>query len=52
MYVDDLNLVKTLKELIRRTNYLKEKFKIKDLKKTQLCLDLQIDHFPNGFLVH
>ena len=25
---------------------------MKDLKKTKLCLDLQIEHFPNGVLVY
>ena len=52
MYFDDLNLVGTLKELIRTTNYLKKKFKMKDLGKTKFCLGLQIEHFSNGVLVH
>ena len=51
-YVDDLNLVGTLKELMRTTNYLKKEFEMKDLGKTKFCLGLQIEHFPNGVLVH
>ena len=51
-YVDDLNLVGTPKEIIRTTNYLKNEFEMKDLGKTKLCLGLQIEHFPNGVLVH
>ena len=36
MYVDDLNLVGTPKELIRTTNYLKKEFEMKDLGKIKL----------------
>ncbi|KAL6321664.1 hypothetical protein AAG906_025496 [Vitis piasezkii] len=52
VYVDDLNLVGTLEELTKTTNYLKNEFEMKDLRKTKLCLGLQIEHFPNGVLVH
>ena len=52
VYVDDLNLVGTSEELIRTTNYLKKEFEMKDLGKTKFCLGLQIEHFPNGVLVH
>ena len=52
LYVDDLNLVETLEELTRTTNYLKKEFEMKNLGKTKVCLSLQIEHFPNGVLVH
>ena len=52
MYVDDLNLVGTPEELTKTTNYLKREFEMKDLGKTKFCLGLQIEHFPNGVLVH
>ncbi|WKA03311.1 hypothetical protein VitviT2T_021428 [Vitis vinifera] len=52
VYVDDLNLVGTPEELTRTTNYLKKEFEMKDLGKTKFCLGLQIEHFPNGVLVH
>ena len=52
VYVDDLNLIETLEELTRTTNYLKNEFEMKDLGKTKFCLGLQIEHFPNGVLVH
>ncbi|WKA13112.1 hypothetical protein VitviT2T_030444 [Vitis vinifera] len=52
VYVDDLNLVGTPEELTRTTNYLKNEFEMKDLGKTKFCLGLQIEHFPNGVLVH
>ena len=48
MYADDLNLVGTLEELTRTTKYLKNEFEIKDLEKTNFCLDLQIKHFHTG----
>ena len=48
VYVDDLNLVRTPKELTRTKNYLKKEVEMKDLGKTKFCLGLQIEHFPNG----
>ena len=52
IYVDDLNLVRTLGELTKTAKYLKNEFEMKKLGKTKLCLDLQIEHFPTGVLVH
>ena len=40
VYVDDLNLVVTLEELIRTTKYLKKEFEMKDHRKTKFCLGL------------
>ena len=47
-----LNLAKTPDEFIKTANYIKNKFEMKDLGKTQFCLDLQVEHFPNGIIVH
>ena len=52
VYVDDLNLVGTPEELTKTPEYLKKEFEMKDLGKTKFCIGLQIDHFPNGVLVH
>ena len=52
VFVDELNLIGTLEELTRTTNYLKNEFEIKDLGKTKFCLILQIEHFPYGVLVY
>ena len=52
IYVDDLNLVGTSEELTKTTEYLKKEFEMKDLGKTKFCIGLQIEHFPNGVLVH
>ena len=52
VYVDDLNLIGTPEELTKTTKYMKKEFEIKDLGKTKFCLGLQIEHFPNGMLVH
>ena len=52
VYVDDLNLVGTLEELTKTAEYLKKEFEMKDLGKTKFCISLQIEHFPNGVLVH
>ena len=51
-YVDDLNFVGTLEELIKMATYLKNDFEMKDLGRTKFCLGLQIEHFPNEILVH
>ena len=40
VYVDDLNLVGILEELIKIIKYLKKEFEIKDLGNTKFCLDL------------
>ena len=52
IYVDDLNLVGTPKELIETVKYLKRQFEMKDLEKTKFCLGLQIKHFLTRGLVH
>ena len=52
VYVDDLNLVGTSEELTKTAEYLKKEFEMKDLGKTKFCVGLQIEHFPNGVLVH
>ena len=52
VYVDDFNLVGTPEELTKIAEYLKKEFEMKDLGKTKFCIGLQIEHFPNGVLVH
>ena len=52
VYVDDLNLVRTPEELTKIANCLKNEFEMKDRGKTKFCLGLQIEHLPNGILVH
>lgn len=38
VYVDDINIIETLKELPKTINCLKKEFEMKDLGKTKLCL--------------
>ena len=52
VYVDDLNLVGNPEELTKTAEYLKKEFEMKDIGKTKFCIGLQIEHFPNGVLVH
>jgi hypothetical protein len=40
VYVDDLNLIGALEELIKITTYLKNEFETKDLVKIKFCLGL------------
>ena len=52
VYVDDLNFIRTPKELIKTIDYLKKEFEMKDLGKTKYCLGLQIEHCSDGVLIH
>jgi hypothetical protein len=52
VYVDDLNIVGTPEELTKTADYLKNEFEMKDLGKTKFCLGLQIEHLPDGILIH
>ncbi|GJU24120.1 copia protein [Tanacetum coccineum] len=52
VYVDDLNIISTNKEINEVIIHLKKEFEMKDLGKTKYCLGLQIEHMPNGILVH
>ena len=51
-YVDDMNLIGTLQELVRTAAHLKSKFKMKDLAKSRYCLGLEMEHCSDGILVH
>ncbi|KAM1987667.1 hypothetical protein ACFX15_034892 [Malus domestica] len=52
VYVDDMNLIRTLTELEEIAAHLKSEFEMKDLGKTQCCLSLEIEHCSDGILVH
>ncbi|KAK2410302.1 hypothetical protein QL285_045673 [Trifolium repens] len=52
VYVDDINIIGTPKELSKAINCLKKEFEMKDLGKTKFCLGLQIEHLNNGIFVH
>ncbi|KAJ9544626.1 hypothetical protein OSB04_024333 [Centaurea solstitialis] len=51
VYVHDLNIIGTHKEINEVIMLLKGEFEMKDLGKTKYCLDLQIEHMHNGILV-
>ena len=52
MYVDDLNLIGSPKEIEITAQYLMREFEMKDLGKTKFCLGLQIEHLKSGIFVH
>ncbi|KAD5508315.1 hypothetical protein E3N88_16018 [Mikania micrantha] len=52
VYVDDLNIIGTHKEIHEAIVLLKKEFEMKDLGKTKYCLGLPIEHLNNGILVH
>ena len=52
VYVDDMNLIETPKELSKTAEYLKKEFEVKYLGKIKLCLGLELEHKANGIIVH
>jgi len=52
VYVDDLNIIGTTNEIEETCSYLKTEFEMKDLGKTTYCLGLQLEHTPEGVLLH
>ena len=52
VYVDDLNIIGTDKEIVETTIYLNEEFEMKNLGPTKYCLGLQIEHLQSGIFVH
>ena len=52
VYVDDININGTRKEIDEASSCLKTKFEMKDLGKTKYCLSLQIEHLLEGIFIH
>ena len=52
VYVDDLNIIGTSGEISQTVEYLKKESEMKDLRKTKLCLGLQLEYISDGILVH
>ena len=52
VYVDDLSIIGTRKELLEVVECLKKEFEMKYLGKTKFCLGLQIENLSNSILVH
>ena len=52
VYVNDMNLIRTLEELTKTTEYLKKEFKVKDLGKNQIMSCLELEYKTNEILVH
>lgn len=52
VYVDDLNIIGYATDVEEASAYLKAEFEMKGLGKTRFCLGLQIEHLPEGILIH
>ena len=52
VYVDDLNIVGTARDIEEAMAYLKAEFEMKDLGKTKFCFGLQLEHLPEGVFIH
>ena len=52
MYVDDLNIIGTPRDIEEVSSYLMSEFDMKDLGKTKFCLGLQLEHSAVGILVY
>lgn len=51
VYVDDMDIIGTLKELRETAEHLKSDFEMKDLGKTWFCLGLELEHRKDGILI-
>ena len=52
VYADDLNIIRTTRDIKEAMTYLKMEFEMKDLGNTKFCLGLQLEHLPEGVFVH
>jgi len=52
VYVDNLNIIGHTEDIEEASAYLKTEFEMKDMGKTRFCLGLQIEHLPQGILIH
>ena len=52
VYVDNLNIIGHTEDIEETSAYLKMEFEMKDMGKTRFCLGLQIEHLPQGILIH
>jgi hypothetical protein len=52
VYVDDLNIIGHIQDIIEARNHLTVEFEMKDLGQTKYCLDLQLEHLPIEIFVH
>ena len=52
VYANDLNIIRTTRDIEEASTYLKTEFEMKDLCKTKFCLGLQLKHLPEGVFVH
>ena len=52
VYVDNLNIIGHIEDIEEASAYLKTEFEMKDMGKTRFCLGLQIEHLPQGILIH
>jgi hypothetical protein len=52
VYVDDLNIIGTQRDIDETRNHLKTEFEMKDLGKTKFFLGLKLEHLATGILVH
>jgi hypothetical protein len=43
-YANDLNIIRTTRDIEEASTYLKTEFEMKDLGKTKYCLGLQLEH--------
>ena len=50
VYVDDLNIIRTLEELSKTIEYLKKEFKMKDLGKQNFTLVYKLSIWQIGYL--
>jgi len=52
VYVNDINIVRTLNKFTKKIDYLKKQFQMKDLGRAKFSLRLEIKYLSKGVFVH
>jgi hypothetical protein len=52
VYVDDLNIIGSEKDINEARHHLKTKFEMKDLGQTKFCLGIQLDYLPSRIFIY
>jgi hypothetical protein len=52
VYVDDLNIIGSEKDINEARHHLKTEFEMKDLGQTKFCLGIQLEYLPSGIFIY
>jgi hypothetical protein len=52
VFVDDLNIIGSEKDINEARHHLKTEFEMKDLGQTKFCLGIQLEYLPSGIFIY